>query len=103
MEIIKVGNRKARKNHKCDFCNGDIPRGEEYCYSTIKNEGAVYTWKTHIKCNDISIRYDMYENYDSDGPDSYGFKKLVDEILFNLELTEKISILYNRKDYNDNI
>ena len=55
---------KARKEHRCDFCNQKLMVGTIYMKSTHVLDGRIYDWKTHNYCNKISHRLDMYEYCD---------------------------------------
>lgn len=44
---------KARKQHKCSFCNGLILNGETYIGSKFIQDGMIYHWKSHIYCNAV--------------------------------------------------
>ena len=58
METFDYGTRKARKQHKCDYCNGLINKGEEYNYSVHKMDD-VYTWKAHKHCDELTKLLEM--------------------------------------------
>ena len=66
MEILQhQTKRKAKKEHKCYFCNGKIAIGETYHYSVqINNEFA--TFKSHISCDKLISKMKMYDDVDSD-------------------------------------
>lgn len=50
VETLDRRNRKARKQHRCDYCCGVIEKGEEYEWSKNIYDGTIYEWKNHIKC-----------------------------------------------------
>ena len=58
---------KAIKEHVCDFCSGIIMKGSTYCKSTHKHDGEIYNWQTHIDCEYIATKLNMYEDCDDDG------------------------------------
>ena len=41
---------KARKHHKCDYCNKIITIGEKYISSTYAYDGSIYDWKECDRC-----------------------------------------------------
>jgi uncharacterized protein YfbU (UPF0304 family) len=55
---------KARKNHRCNFCNYDISKNEIYMKSTHVHCGDIYDWKTHKKCYEIADILKMYDECD---------------------------------------
>lgn len=55
---------KARKEHRCDFCNDKIVIREKYIKSTHIYEGQVYDWKTHKHCSELATELNMYDDCD---------------------------------------
>lgn len=41
---------KARKEHRCDWCNGDVQISEYYCRLPAAVDGAMYKTKLHTDC-----------------------------------------------------
>lgn len=58
METFDYGTRKAKKEHKCNYCGGKILKGEEYEYSVHKIDD-VYTWKSHKHCAELTKLLNM--------------------------------------------
>lgn len=58
---------KARKEHRCSFCNERITKDTIYMKSTHIYDGRVYDWKTHNHCNKLAHRLNMYDHHDEDG------------------------------------
>lgn len=54
VETIKEEYRTARKSHICDYCLGEIKKGQVYNYAVNKLDGDVYTWKAHKECMHIA-------------------------------------------------
>lgn len=54
METLDRRERKARKEHRCDWCCEKILKGEVYDWSKHIYDGYLYEWKTHKKCSYIS-------------------------------------------------
>lgn len=54
IESISTEWRTARKEHKCNYCNGVIHPGERYERSVNKYDGDVYCWNSHEKCSYIA-------------------------------------------------
>lgn len=68
METIRESTPKARKEHTCDYCGGNIETGEVYNYQ-FNVDGDAYEWKSHIKCDslchDLDMFHDCYDGIDS--------------------------------------
>lgn len=61
MEIISEGYRKARKNHKCDWCGSNIFKGEIYRDSDISRDDEIYNWKSCDHCKNMVSK--MWEEW----------------------------------------
>lgn len=57
--------RKARKEHRCDFCNHKIAKGEQYVSQSCVCDGRAYTWKEHLHCRDLASA--IWDYVDPDG------------------------------------
>ena len=79
IELMKRETPKARKEHKCSFCYGTIPKGEVYDKSTILLDGYFYEWKSHNLCYEIYSFLDMYDLDDGDGVDSDTFMQAIND------------------------
>lgn len=65
METLKYQTEtKAKKEHRCNFCNEKIAKREIYIKSTHKYDGEVYDWKVHLHCAKIAEQLKMYDNAD---------------------------------------
>ena len=53
-ELISFSTRKARKNHRCELCSGEIIKGELYRRQFLKYGGEVYDFKEHDICGEIA-------------------------------------------------
>ena len=94
METFDSGKRTARKEHKCNFCNGVIKKGEEYQYSVHKDD-EVYTWKSHINCSELVVLLDMEYDYEGITGDEF-CEYLSDYIHSELSYAEKAVIAYDK-------
>lgn len=74
MEVLADNNVVARKDHVCNFCSGEIKKGEKYNIQTIKDNGEIYTWKAHLTC--LMVVRDA--DYD-DGLTQEDFRRIVME------------------------
>lgn len=72
---------KARKEHKCSFCNRLIRKDERYETQTLVDD-YIYVWKAHIRCSDIASKLDMYsECYDGVTSEAF-YETIVDEAYY---------------------
>lgn len=69
MDCIRQGERRARKNHRCDLCGRQINEGELYCFQVCVEGGDLWENRLHEKCmgvcQDYSIENKVHE-YDFD-------------------------------------
>jgi hypothetical protein len=87
MNILKFGTVKARKNHRCELCDNIIPRGAQYQFQSIKDEGSIYNWRECLDCYKI-----VSENMDFFKINNYEYeinKDAFDELIQDLELRKK--------------
>ena len=62
----------ARKEHRCDWCNLKINKGEKYNYQTFIVDGEFCDWHSHLACvRVVCAIWDYCDPYD--GMDSWGF------------------------------
>lgn len=54
IEEIERNQPIARKEHRCDFCRGIIKKGEKYDNATLKYDGSLYRWKSHLHCLELA-------------------------------------------------
>lgn len=57
----------ARKEHICEFCGGEINKGQKYYRQTNIYDGCIYDWIEHEECHQIASELDMYGECDYDG------------------------------------
>lgn len=77
-ETLDRKERKARKEHHCDFCGGIIKKGDIYKWSKHICDGNIYEWHSHKECDFLCS-----ELWDYADPDEG-----MDEELFNDTLME---------------
>lgn len=65
MDTIDWTIRKARKEHKCNYCGLPIPVGKKYIHQTLKNDD-IYTWKSHEDCHELIEELGWF-NYSFEG------------------------------------
>ncbi len=84
METFDHGTRKARKEHRCSYCDGIIEKGEEYNYSVHKMDD-VYTWKAHKHCSELTELLNM--EFGDEGLTDEDFYEYVNDYFHNFEKT----------------
>jgi len=52
-ELISSKEVKARKEHRCELCNGFIKKDEVYIKQTCKFSGYIYNFVEHKECSQI--------------------------------------------------
>lgn len=67
---------KAKKDHKCNYCLGVIPKNSSYEKATFKVDN-IYTWKNHIECQKIAVKLDLFAETDGDGLSSDSFRESI--------------------------
>lgn len=71
-QIIAEKQVKARKKHICDLCVQLIPNGETYVSQFTKWGGDVYTFRSHLVCDEISdYLWDYMGGYDGISADGF--------------------------------
>lgn len=62
-EFYDTVQRVARKEHKCDECQGVIPKGTKYHYGAGKTDGDFWWYKLCLKCDeDWSMLEGLWDN-----------------------------------------
>lgn len=57
LDFYNIKTPKARKEHKCDLCEGTIQKGETYCRFSGKYDGDMFDDKYHLVCREIINTY----------------------------------------------
>lgn len=78
METLKQLTPVARKEHKCMWCGGIIPKGEKYERGTYLFDGYVYDWINHISCAILVQKLNMLD-YADEGITKDDFNEFIDE------------------------
>lgn len=79
MIILQDTERKAKKEHTCDYCLNRIHKEEVYKYVVGVTDSDFWTTSTHLSCTALANEMNMFDQmrYD-EGIDSCGFKQSVD-------------------------
>ncbi len=90
MDVIdKNKNRKARKDHACDWCGGVINKEELYDWQKIASDDhGIYEWKAHKHCVEVASYYDMFDD-EEEGLSQGSFSDRVFDRYTELEGYEK--------------
>ena len=83
MELLRRSKPVARKDHKCDFCYDVIHKGEQYQFQTNVFDGAIYNWKSHLRCEEIAAQLKMYDDCD-EGLTGEDFREIITESYYQL-------------------
>lgn len=76
MDILKEPKRvKARKEHKCDYCNKVIVVGEEHSVATYKGD-FIFEWRECDRCK--SYVSEAFNNKDYDWSDGMSWQDFID-------------------------
>lgn len=90
---------KAIKEHKCNFCNLKINKGSIYLKAVYIYDD-IYTWKSHIHCQQIADKLAMID-YCDEGITDDDFRECINNEfneLFNHNLNsfeERIELVLN--------
>ena len=60
-ELIEQTTPRARKEYRCNLCGCTIHKGEKYICQRCKDEGRIYSFRTHIACMNITDDLGMDE------------------------------------------
>lgn len=99
MDIISTSQQVAKKDHKCSYCDGVIPKGENYRRAVLKYDN-LYVWKSHHRCDNIVSKLRMHDNCD-EGVTQDDFYEIIKEEFHNLQTIENYFIpdFYGQLDY----
>ncbi len=62
MQTLRSENRKANKDHKCDWCGFIISKGTNYTNSACLDGSDVWTWKNHIECSELCQAMGLFDD-----------------------------------------
>jgi len=61
--LISSSSPVARKDHRCNYCGGVIPKGEKYNRDFLIYDYP-YSWKNHFRCGMIASKLSMFDDCD---------------------------------------
>ena len=79
---------KAKKEHRCSFCNSMIREGMTYITSTHKQDGKVYDWKSHTYCDKIADKLNMYDEECDEGLTQDSFQEHIYHAYLDLMISK---------------
>ena len=80
--LIRESKPIARKEHRCSWCGGVIPVGEKYERQVLEYDGYLYEWKNHLKCSEVAMSLDMFDECGDEGLDEVYFKECIDNYIW---------------------
>lgn len=83
VQVISVKKvKKARTQHRCNYCGGVIDKGEPYESSRYKYDGEFYEWKEHEYCSAVAreLYHSGYFQDDGNGMTEADFSECVREL-----------------------
>ena len=89
MKVLKDKTPVARKEHRCNFCDGVISVGEKYYRQTNVYDGRVYDWVSHCECSKLADELDMFDDCD-EGLDGDGFVDSLNRYVYDNHYDDKI-------------
>ena len=95
MDILQhQTKRKAKKEHKCYFCNGKIAIGETYHYS-VQVDGGLFVFKSHVSCDKLISKMKVYDDvYTEEGLSDDDFIEPIVKF-FSLDVNEDCDYDFN--------
>lgn len=97
METISTKILKAKKFHRCDYCNQKIDLGEKYTNQFNRVSEGVYTWKSHLHCDEIALKLKMHDQAD-EGVSSDDFFEHI-QCEFSHIMSEVYNEIYESETY----
>ena len=102
MKIIKQSTQTARKQHKCNWCELAINKGEKYESSVNINDGIIFTWKNHISCSEIASKLKMWDGVWNEGLTAEDFQECIKEEYQNIT-SLKYPETYASEEFEDQL
>lgn len=79
MEVLQEKTRTAAKLHRCDYCYGIIEKGDSYNNSTLVADGEIWTWKSHVHCQELALKLNMFAECYGEGLTADDFQETITE------------------------
>lgn len=89
MQVLKETKPKAKKQHRCMFCNGFIEIGETYNRQTIVADGSIYDFIYHKHCGELAHMLDMYDDCWDEGINDNDFECYLGDYVYDNHKGEK--------------
>jgi len=98
MIVLETTTPKARKQHKCSYCGQIIKIGETYEQQTNIGDDGLYHWKSHISCQKLVDKLDMYKYCSDDGVTSDDFYESIIQEYYDIMKAEIGNLISINKD-----
>ena len=88
---------KAQKYHRCDYCNQKIDLCEKYRNQFNRVSEGVYTWKSHLHCDEICLKLKMHDEADEGVSSDDFFEYIQNE--FSRIMSENYNEIYESETF----
>lgn len=88
--ILKESKPTARKEHRCDYCNGIIKIGTRYHRDTLIYDDKPYDWCCHSECSEITHDLKMWDWVRYEGLSQQEFIDCVNEYIYDTHYDKEI-------------
>ena len=65
--ILSAQTQIAAKEHRCDYCNQIIYKGEKYGLQNNVCDRVLYTWKYHLSCEELASKLGLFNEAGDEG------------------------------------
>ncbi len=100
MNIVSDRKVKARKEHRCDFCNGIIKKNEIYRTVFVVDDYP-YTWKSDLSCDALVDKLNMIDYSNGEGISEELFVDTVMNEFYNIQSDFPTPDLKEKLSFND--
>jgi hypothetical protein len=97
MTILRTLTIKAKKRHRCNFCQKFVEPKTIYTRTSIACDGTVYEWVSHRHCDALFEKLKMDEHNDYQGVDVDDFHSYVTEEYKSIQKNANSSFDYKAK------
>lgn len=81
MDTLTDETRKARKQHRCNWCGNPIEKGEKYRHTVNVDGGDMWHFKEHLKCEQIfKVFWDKHHPYPEECTSEFFEEEAIEEL-----------------------